>query len=62
MLVPQFVYNLDILWMGKRDIREGSTETYSKKDDSARGCTTTWKNEIFPGDYVVIGNYFTLVI
>ena len=45
-----------------RVIREGSVETYSKKDNSTRGYITVWKNEIFPGDYVVIDNYFTLVI
>jgi len=35
--------------------------TFSKKDNSPRGCKTVSASEIKPGDKVVINNYFTLV-
>ena len=35
--------------------------TFSKKDNSPRGCKTVSASEIKPGDKVVIDNYFTLV-
>ena len=42
-------------------INQGIT-TFSKKDDSPRGCETASADTIQPGDKVVIDNYFTLVI
>lgn len=36
--------------------------TWSKKDDSPRGCKTVSSSEIKPGDKVVYENRFTLVI
>ena len=43
-------------------LKEMNVSTFSKKDNSVRGCTTVSKNEIQIGDEVVIDNYFTLVI
>lgn len=42
-------------------INNGIT-TFSKKDDSPRGCKTVSVNEIKIGDKVVINNYFTTII
>lgn len=42
-------------------INQGIT-TFSKKDNSPRGCETVSANTIQPGDKIVIDNYFTLVI
>lgn len=42
-------------------INQGIT-TFSKKDDSPRGCKTVSAESVQPGDKVVIDNYFTLVI
>ncbi len=36
--------------------------TFSKKDNSPRGCKTVPVSEIKAGDEIVIDNYFTLVI
>ena len=41
-------------------INNGIT-TFSKKDDSPRGCKTVAATEIQIGDKVVIDNYFTLI-
>lgn len=41
-------------------INNGIT-TFSKKDNSPRGCKTVAASEIKIGDEVVIDNYFTLV-
>jgi len=35
--------------------------TWSVKDNSVRGFTTKYTDEVNPGDKVVIDNYFTLV-
>lgn len=50
--------------MAKRTIRisELTCSTYSKKDNSPRGCITVSSCDINIGDYVVIDNYFTLVV
>lgn len=42
-------------------INQGVT-TFSKKDDSPRGCKTVSAETVQTGDRVVIDNYFTLVI
>lgn len=39
-----------------------SCTTWSKKDNSPRGCKTVSNTEIKPGDYVVYNNRFTEVI
>lgn len=36
--------------------------TFSKKDNSPRGCETVCASEIKVGDQIVIDNYFTTVI
>lgn len=36
--------------------------TFSRKDDSPRGCRTVSVSEIKAGDEIVIDNYFTLVV
>ena len=41
-------------------INNGVT-TFSKKDNSPRGCKTVSANEIQIGDEIVIDNYFTTV-
>lgn len=35
--------------------------TYSVKNNSARGCHTVYRSEIKVGDKIVINNHFTLV-
>ncbi len=35
--------------------------TFSKKDDSPRGCRVVSASDIKVGDEIVINNYFTLV-
>lgn len=42
-------------------IKKGVT-TFSRKDNSPRGCTTVSANEIKVGDKIVIDNYFTLIV
>ena len=36
--------------------------TFSRKDDSPRGCEPVPASEIKVGDKIVIDNYFTLVV
>lgn len=36
--------------------------TFSRKDNSPRGCRTVSVSEIKVGDEIVIDNYFTLVV
>lgn len=50
--------------MAKRTIKisELTCSTYSKKDNSPRGCKTVSSSDINIRDYVVIDNYFTLVV
>ena len=36
--------------------------TFSRKDNSPRGCKTVPASEIEVGDEIVIDNYFTLVV
>lgn len=56
--------------MGKRTIAVAEVKemiangvtTFSKKDDSPRGCRTVPAGEIKAGDKILIDNYFTLVI
>ncbi len=36
--------------------------TFSRKDNSPRGCETVSANEIQIGDKIVIDNYFTTVV
>lgn len=43
------------------ELKATGVDTWSVKDDSARGYTTKYTSEIKPGDKVVIDNYFTLV-
>lgn len=45
----------------KELINKGIT-TFSKKDNSPRGCKTVNASAVKPGDMIVIDNYFTLVI
>ena len=45
-----------------KELRESNVGTYSKKDNSARGCSTVCASKIKVGDKVVIDNYFTLVV
>ena len=42
-------------------INQGIT-TFSKKDNSPRGCETVSSETVQPGDKIVIDNYFTTVI
>ena len=42
-------------------IKNGVT-TFSKKDNSPRGCSTVSASEIKVGDEIVIDNYFTIVV
>ena len=44
------------------ELRKKNMSTWSKKDDSPRGCKTVLIEEIQIGDKVVIDNYFTLVV
>ena len=43
------------------DLRSMGVNSWSVKDDSVRGFTVKYTNEIKTGDKVVISNYFTLV-
>lgn len=45
----------------KRFVKKGVT-TFSKKDNSLRGCKTVSADEINIGDEIVIDNYFILVV
>lgn len=44
------------------EIMENPCNTFSKKDNSVRGCSTVSKSELQIGDKVVIDNYFTEII
>ena len=44
------------------ELRSTGVNTWSIKDNSARGIATKYTAEVKPGDKVVIENYFTLVI
>ena len=47
-----------------KEVEEMATKgisTFSKKDNSPRGCETVSASEIKVGDEIVIDNYFTLV-
>lgn len=44
------------------ELKKSKVETWSVKDNSVRGCTTKYTEEVKQGDKVVIDNYFTLVI
>mgnify|MGYP006939898547 CR=1 FL=1 len=43
------------------ELKAMNISTFSKKDNSPRGCKTVSVNEIQIGDKVVIDNYFHLV-
>ena len=43
------------------EMRKNGISTFSKKDESPRGCKTVLASEIRVGDEIVIDNYFTLV-
>lgn len=43
-------------------ITELKCDTYSKKDNSPRGCQVVSRTDVRVGDYIVIDNYFTLVV
>lgn len=43
-------------------ITELDCDTYNKKDNSPRGCKTVSRTDVRVGDYIVIDNYFTLVV
>lgn len=48
-----------------KEVRELITKgvsTFSKKDNSPRGCKTVLASEIKVGDEILIDNYFTTVI
>ena len=45
----------------KEKINHG-VSTFSKKDDSPRGCETVPAEEVKPGDKIVIDNHFTTVV
>ena len=47
----------DVIKMSRNGIN-----TFSKKDNSPRGCKTVTASEVVVGDKIVIDNYFTLVI
>lgn len=42
-------------------VKKGVT-TFSRKDNSPRGCKTVSASEIKVGDKIVINNYFTLIV
>ena len=43
------------------ELRSSGVDSWSVKDDSARGFTVKYTAEVKVGDKVVIDNYFTLV-
>lgn len=43
------------------EVLQMGVSTFSKKDNSPRGCRTVSVNQIKPGDKILIDNYFTLV-
>lgn len=44
-----------------KEIRNMNCNTFSKKDDSPRGIETVFKNELLPGDEIVLHNHFVLI-
>ena len=42
-------------------VKKGVT-SFSRKDNSPRGCKTVSASEIKVGDKIVINNYFTLIV
>lgn len=45
-----------------QDLINKGVSTFSKKDNSPRGCECVSASTIKPGDEIVIDNYFTTVI
>lgn len=45
-----------------QDLISKGVSTFSKKDNSPRGCECVSASTIKPGDEIVIDNYFTTVI
>lgn len=45
-----------------RDLKETGIRTWSKKDDSPRGCETVYINDLSVGDKVVIDNHFVEIV
>ena len=45
-----------------QDLINKGVSTFSKKDNSPRGCKCVSASTIKPGDKIVIDNYFTTVI
>lgn len=45
-----------------QDMINNGVSTFTKKDNSPRGCECVDASEIRPGDKIVINNYFTTVI
>lgn len=41
---------------------KNGVSTFSKKDNSPRGCSTVSANEVKIGDEIVIDNYFTTIV
>lgn len=52
---------MDVRKISIKELKEKNCDTFSKKDNSARGVKTVTLNEIAIGDKVVINNYFHLV-
>lgn len=44
------------------ELKKSKVETWSVKDNSVRGYTTKYTEDIKQGDKVIIDNYFVLVI
>lgn len=44
-----------------KELKATSVSSWSVKDNSPRGISTKYADDIRPGDEVVIDNYFTLV-
>ena len=45
-----------------KEVFEMNVSTWSKKDNSPRGCKTVSTSELKIGDKIVIQNYFTEII
>ena len=45
-----------------KELMNKGVTTFSRKDNSPRGCATVPADEINVGDEIVIDNYFTLVV
>ena len=48
--------------MGVNNLIKKGVTTFSRKDDSPRGCCVVSASEIKIGDKIVIDNYFTQVV